>query len=85
MSKVVKAKVKQSKDQPSERIEREIPIKEKMYLTPADIAVITGCGRNTVYEWFRISGFPLIKVGQKRLAKRELFFEWFEHRFSVTN
>ena len=89
MVKSVKVKSKTQPEAAPEKEEKkkikEIPLLEKLYLTPADIVTITGCGKATVNEWFRIEGFPLIQVGQKRLVKKELFFDWFEKRFSATN
>ena len=87
MTKTIKVKSKPQPSEPEKQPTRakDVPIAEKLYLTPKDVMILTGCSKNVVHEWFRIEGFPLMKVGNKRLVKRELFFEWFERKFSVTH
>lgn len=49
-----------------------------MVLTPADIAEILGISRNTAYEFIRVKGFPVFKVGKQYRISKVKFLEWLD-------
>ena len=51
---------------------------DKLLLTPKDVAALTGLSLPSVYNWFHIEGFPVIRIGRKMLVTTEGFNRWLE-------
>jgi predicted DNA-binding transcriptional regulator AlpA len=49
---------------------------EHIVLTAKDIRALTGFSIPTIYNWFNTPGFPLIRVGRKKIVPREAFLSW---------
>ena len=43
------------------------------------IQEILGVGKVRAYEIMEIEGFPLIRLGRKKMTPRDKFFEWLEN------
>ena len=85
MTKTIKVKTKPVQVENRPQHYRESPLEEKTFFRVDDIVLLTGVGKNTVYEWFRRQDFPAIKVGQRHLVQREKFLSWFEKTFSISS
>lgn len=52
-----------------------------LYLDAAEIVKILGLSRTCVYALMQEVGFPAIQLGNRRLVRREEFFNWLDrHR-----
>lgn len=67
-----------SENTPSKRYYemKEIPL----FLSADDIADILGISRAYAYNLFYAKGFPTLKLGKRRLVRKEKFFAWLEEQ-----
>lgn len=55
-----------------------IPTTEKILVDFTEGAALLSISRPTLYRLAKIDGFPVVKVGSRRLLKREGLVTWFE-------
>ena len=55
-----------------------IPTTEKILVDFTEGAELLSISRPTLYRLAKIDGFPVVKVGSRRLLKREGLATWFE-------
>lgn len=56
---------------------------ERILITVREVMEMTGTSRPTIYAWTEIEGFPLVKIGRRKLVHREGFMKWIAERANV--
>lgn len=51
-----------------------------LFLDAKGIVQILGVSLTTAYTMLRDPGFPAVKIGRKRLVRKEKLFEWLQER-----
>lgn len=54
-----------------------------LLLTANDIAATGICGRNKAYELLNQRGFPVIKIGNKKVVPKDAFLEWLRREVAM--
>lgn len=53
---------------------------ERKYLDAAGVMQRTGLGRNTVYDLFKISDFPAVRIGKRIIVAEDDLYAWLDAR-----
>ena len=59
----------------------EIPL----FLDANDVVRILGISKANVYYMFKADGFPTIRIGKRKLVRREKLFSWIESQENNTS
>ena len=51
-----------------------------LFLDANEIVKVLGLSRSSVYEMLRADSFPAIKIGGKKLVRKEKFFAWLDEQ-----
>lgn len=51
---------------------------ERRYIDAAGVMQRTGLGRNTVYDLFKISGFPAVRIGRRIIVAEDDLYAWLD-------